>query len=49
MKRKNIEIMERAIGVLDGLSFVAEEKIGEALVCALEMLESVLKDEKERK
>ena len=49
MKRKNIENMERALGILDGLSFVVPSQTSDALVCALEMLNEILEDEKKRK
>lgn len=45
MKQKNRETMERAIGIVEGLSWVAEEKMSEALVTVCEMLDAVMKDE----
>ena len=49
MKRKNIELMERAIGFLDGLGYAAQSPMCDALANVVELLERVLKDEKERK
>lgn len=49
MKRKNIELMERALGILDALSIVLQAQTSEAVVCAIEILSKVLEDEKERK
>lgn len=49
MKRKNIELMERVIGFLDGLAYLAQSPVGEALANVIETLESVLKEERERK
>ena len=45
MKQKNRETMERAIGFVEGLSWVGDEKVGNALVSLCEMLEGILKDE----
>jgi hypothetical protein len=45
MKQKNRETMERAIGFVEGLSCVGDEKVSNALVALLEMLEEILKDE----
>lgn len=45
MKQKNKETMERAIGFVEGLSWVGDEKVGNALVSLCEMLEGILKDE----
>jgi hypothetical protein len=49
MKRKNIETMERALGILDGLSIILQSPASEAVACAMEMLDKILEDEKERK
>lgn len=50
MKQKNREALERAAGILDGLSF-SIEKGGwhDALVVALDIIDAVLSDEEERK
>lgn len=47
MKKENRETMERAMGIVDGISFVVEEKPAEALITALEMMELVMKKEDE--
>ena len=47
MKQKNRETMERAIGIVEGLSWVAEEKMSEALLTVCEMLDAVMRDEVE--
>ena len=47
MKQKNRETMERAIGFVEGLSWVGDEKVGNALVALCEMLKGILKDEVE--
>lgn len=47
MKQKNRETMERVIGFVEGLSWVGDEKVGNALVSLCEMLEGILKDEVE--
>ena len=48
MKQKNRESLERAAGILDGLSLVIKDG-SEALVFALNIINAVLKDEEERK
>ena len=45
MTLKNRSTMERVIGILDGVSFVASGGISDAIACASEMLEDVLKSE----
>ena len=47
MKQKNKETMERAIGFVEGLSWVGDGKVSNALVSLCEMLEGILKDEVE--
>ena len=47
MKQKNRETMERAIGFVEGLSWVGDEKVSNALISLYEMLEGILKDEVE--
>lgn len=47
MKQKNRETIERAIGFVEGLSWVGDEKVGNALASLYEMLERILKDEVE--
>lgn len=45
MTQKNREAMERAIGIVEGLARVAEEKTGKALVDVIEILDSVMESE----
>lgn len=45
MKQKNKCLMERAIGILDGVSFCSDSKVADALVTAIEMLDSIVEDE----
>ena len=48
MTQENRETMQRAIGIIDGVSWAVSENVQEALVNAMEMLEAVLKsDEKQ--
>lgn len=48
MKIKNIQTMERAIGIIEGISFCIASKDGQtALATAVEMLDSVLNGEME--
>ena len=45
MKQKNKETMERSIGFVEGLSWVGDEKVSNALAALCTMLEGILKDE----
>lgn len=45
MTQENRETMQRAIGVIDGVAWMADEKTSEALINVLEMLEGVLNSE----
>jgi hypothetical protein len=45
MKQSNRELMERAIGIIEGVSFCVSEKVQDALALAVDMLEKVLNDE----
>lgn len=45
MTQKNRETMERAIGIIEGVAWVSEEKINNPLITVCEMLDTVLKDE----
>lgn len=46
MKLKNIETMQRAIGIIEGISWVSsDEKLADALLCVVEMLDSVVESE----
>lgn len=48
MKQKNREALERAAGILDGLSLVIKLDGGcEALVVALDIIDAVLSDEED--
>lgn len=45
MTQENRETMQRAIGTLEGAYCCASPKVQEALLCACEMLEAILKSE----
>ena len=45
MTQKNRETMQKAIGIIDGLSFVTSQSVADALEAVIEMLEEVLKKE----
>lgn len=47
MKQDNRETMQRALGIIEGASYGANSRVQDALLCACEMLDSVLKDEGE--
>lgn len=49
MKFENIENMQRAVGILEGASFCAEDKVQTALVSAIDILDAILNDIEERK
>lgn len=49
MTVKNRTTMERAIGIIEGVSFAVDNNLSEALCNALEMLESVLRDEEHKR
>ena len=42
MLRQSRDLISRAIGILDGLSYVVDDKIGNALMSASELLEQTL-------
>lgn len=46
MKQENKEAIIRAIGVIEGVSFVVSQEVANALVCAVEILEAVCEEEK---
>ena len=48
MTQKNKEMMQRAIGIIEGASFVASVRIQDALALATELLDSVLDSEDEK-
>ena len=46
MTLKNIETMQRAIGIIEGISWAStDEKLADALLCTVEMLNSVVESE----
>lgn len=46
MKQQCRETILRAIGIVEGLSWVSDEKTSDALCCVAEMLDNVLTAEK---
>jgi hypothetical protein len=49
MKFENIENMQRAVGILEGAAFCADDKVQSALVSAIDILDAILDDIVERK
>lgn len=47
MTRTNVEVLNRAIGMIEGVSFVAPDKLQNALACVADMLEEILNDPEE--
>ena len=47
MTQKNRENMQRAIGIIEGVSWVSDDKTAEALITACEILMAVVDSEKE--
>ncbi len=45
MTQNNRETMQRAMGLLEGVSFVVPDNIQEALIAAIEMLNAVYDEE----
>lgn len=45
MKKNNRELLQRAGGIIEGLAYAVEDKQGEALINAVEMIDMVLEDE----
>lgn len=45
MTQNNKETMQRAIGILEGTSWLTDEKTSEAILSACEMLLAVLNDD----
>ena len=45
MKHSNRETMQRAIGIIEGVAWIADEKQSDALFSVVEMLDSVLNSE----
>jgi hypothetical protein len=48
MTQENRETMQRAIGIIEGASYGASSRMQDALLCACEMLDSVLNDEEKQ-
>ena len=42
MKQQCRETVQRAIGLVEGVSWLSDEKVSNALLCVVEMLDSVL-------
>lgn len=49
MKKKNKELMQRAIGIIEGVSFCLDSDKSGALVAAVEMLDEIVIDEEREK
>lgn len=47
MTQNNRETLQRAIGIIEGISYAAGSRVQDALAIACDMLDSVLKDEEE--
>lgn len=47
MKNKNRELIQRALGIIEGISYTIESKQCEALINAVEIIDMALKDEVE--
>ncbi|MBO4979443.1 MAG: hypothetical protein J6D16_03455 [Clostridia bacterium] len=45
MKPENREMIQRAIGIIEGASWGANARVQDALAVAVEMLDGVLKEE----
>ena len=46
MTLKNKETMQRAIGIIEGISWAStDEKLADALLCVVEILDSVIESE----
>ena len=48
MTINNRETMQRAIGIIEGASYGANSRVQDALITAIEMLDTVLNDEDEK-
>lgn len=44
--KPNMETINHALGIIDGIAFVATDSQAEALTCAMEMIETALKGDK---
>lgn len=49
MKLNNRETMQRAVGIIEGASWGAKPSVQEALALAIDLLDSILDDEEEKK
>lgn len=45
MKPHNRETLQRAIGIIDGVSYAVKNPVGDALTAAIELLDQILDDE----
>ena len=45
MKAENREAMERALGIIEGASYGASQRVQDALALACEMIDEVLREE----
>ena len=45
MTQNNRESIQRAVGIIEGVSFVVSEKVQDALVVVIEILDAVLEKE----
>lgn len=48
MTQENRETMQRAMGIIEGVSFGAGTRVQDALACVIDMLDDVLKSEGEQ-
>ena len=48
MKQSNRETLQRAIGIIEGASYGASERVQDALTLAAELLDAVLIDEEKQ-
>lgn len=47
MKQTNRETLQRAIGIVEGTSYGANQRVQDALIIAVEMLDAILNDKEE--
>lgn len=45
MKAVNREVLNRAVGIIEGASYCAAQRVTDALALALELIDSVIRDE----
>jgi hypothetical protein len=48
MTQENRETMQRAMGIIEGVSFGSSERVQNALACVIAMLDDVLRSEGEQ-